>query len=95
MFFEKPKKKKKKVSSRVPNFDSSTSNILFFFQMQAPSKKMAVSGFLKSANILVMSVKKSESDKDDMEATFVLNPNARNIHMDLNYDQGKFISLLH
>ena len=56
---------------------------------------MAVSGFLKSANILVMSVKKSESDKDDMEATFVLNPNDRNIHMDLNYDQGKFISLLH
>ena len=62
--------------------------------MQAPSKKMELSGFIKSANVLVMSVKKSESDKDDMEASLVVNPNSQNIRMDLNYDQGKWNSLL-
>uniref|UniRef100_A0A0L8H8F7 Uncharacterized protein n=3 Tax=Octopus bimaculoides TaxID=37653 RepID=A0A0L8H8F7_OCTBM len=61
------------------------------FEIVSPKKHIEITGSLDTNKQYSMSLNKRESGMKDMQATASISPNAKNMHLELNYDQGNLL----
>ncbi|GAB1606238.1 hypothetical protein Ahia01_000906300 [Argonauta hians] len=82
-----------KTSMVRANVDTTTRQVAL--EMSTPKKQVEVTGSVEVSPVYRMSINKKESGVKDMQASASFSPTAKNIHLEMNYDQANPDRMFH